>query len=927
MRIERLDIYGYGKWVDTTFDLSKDVHLFYGMNEAGKSTLMSFMHSILFGFPTRNSALLRYEPRESSRYGGRITATDPRFGEVIIERTHGKVTGNVTVTLEDGTTGKDELLETILHGMTRESFQHIFSFSLTDIEQVHKLNKNQLSRYLLNIGAHGTEYYLELVDQFQADADKMYRPSGRVLALNKQLAVLEKQEQKLAALEKQNEGYLSLIEQLNHENHAIEKIEAKQQKTETKLEEAREFKKQWHIYQEIHQLEAEIKKIDLPPLKEDGRYLLDEYKREKADLNGKLQEVQVKTNQAKQVLEQPEMIETYIEHKEAFHQIENQLPELAEQLRDFENNTEKRAVLLKDMLQLEEKLQITNQPMYPTPFSEAEKAEAIMWQQQLTHNSEQLAQRSTELQEVEHALNLKNQKLDQFDQLMWDNQEFKEVEKELTEPEIKSVSKIGPIVFAITGIILGALAFFTPSPMSWVIGFMALLAFGVAVIQLKSKPKITTNPLLEKEFEKQVSFKKEWQELLVEADALQAKAQALKAQQAEILQTETTIKSQWVALLGEHHLPQLVELTDATILFEQVEQLHVAVKEDEYLTAQQNQLKQNLDKETAPVSAVLNLQLNQSFQEKIVHIRQFLTQVKQIMAHEEEKLDQLNALKLEEKQLKSSIEHANTKIRDLIETANVKEEAEFIQLYAEKEKEDQKKSRVQFLKENVPTYDAQQVLPDLESVEHKVSSFHKELNDLKELKNQAIHDMTNTKLSIEQLEKDGTYTDELQLYENEKATAQRLVDEWISDKLAAGMIKWTLGQVTKDRFEEIITDAETYFHLLTDGEYERIVFKEDELFVQHENGHVVDVRVLSRGTSEPLYVAIRLAYIKNTRDMMELPVIMDDPFVNFDERRRENMYRLLQSLSSDLQIIYFTFDDTAFKYFKKDQMTNLEMRK
>src|SRR5699024_9198992 len=84
--------------------------------------------------------------------------------------------------------------------------------------------------------------------------------------------------------------------------------------------------------------------------------------------------------------------------------------------------------------------------------------------------------------------------------------------------------------------------------------------------------------------------------------------------------------------------------------------------------------------------------------------------------------------------------------------------------------------------------------------------------------------------------------------------------------------------------------------------------------------HVVDVRVLSRGTAEPLYVAIRLAYIKNTRDMMELPVIMDDPFVNFDEKRRENMYRLLQELSTDLQIIYFTFDDTAFGYFREHKM-------
>ena len=352
MRMKRFDIYGYGKWVDTTFDLTEDVHLFYGMNEAGKSTLMSFIHSILFGFPTRNSIFLRYEPRESSRYGGKITATAPRFGEVIIERIHGKVTGNVTVTLEDGTTGKEELLESVLHGMTRESFQNIFSFSLTDIENVHQLNKNQLSRYLLNIGAHGTEHYLELIDQFQADADKIYRPSGRVLALNKQLATLEKQEKKLAELEKRNEGYLSLIEQFNTENKEIESIELKQTRREKKLADAQEFKKQLHIFEEIQTLEADIQKIDLPPLKEDGRYLLDEYKREKSDLNGKLQEVQVKTNSAKQTLEQPEMIETYIEHKEAFNHLENQLPELVEQLRDFENITERRGVLQKELTNL-----------------------------------------------------------------------------------------------------------------------------------------------------------------------------------------------------------------------------------------------------------------------------------------------------------------------------------------------------------------------------------------------------------------------------------------------------------------------------------------------------------------------------------------------------------------------------------------------
>lgn len=927
MRLMTLNIYGYGKWVDTTFDLTEDVHLFYGMNEAGKSTLMSFIHSILFGFPTRNSTLLRYEPRESSRYGGKIIASDPRFGEVIIERIHGRVTGNVTVTLEDGTTGTDELLGTVLHGMSRESFQNIFSFSLTEIENVHQLNKNQLSRYLLNIGAHGTEYYLELVDQFQAEANKIYRPSGRVLALNKQLATLEKQEQKLAELEKRNEGYLSLIEQFNAENKEIESIETKQNRRELKLADALEFEKQLHIFEEIHTLEKEIKKINLPPLKEDGRYLLEEYKREKSDLHGKLQEVQVKTNTAKQTLTEPEMIETYLEHKEAFNSLENQLPELVEQLRDFENTTEKRGNVQKKLMQLEETLGITNQPVYPTPFNEQEKNGAFNWQKQLAEQTDKQQVLTIEMQQTDHEINLKNQKLDQYDELMWDNQEFKNAEEELNEPEPTKQNKGPSLLIGLLGMGLGIAAFFTSTPLNWVLGAAGIIAFIMAFTLLKQKSVREPNHFLEKEYAKQVSYKEEWQTLLTESDALQARYQELISQNETLTKNKAAIKSQWVSLLRGHHLPDFFELADADRLFAEVDQLQAAVIEDETVTKRLAGLKSNLEQETVSISEIMQLDSNQTVQDKISIFREYLTHVKTEIAREQEKLDQLNALKLEEKQLKSSIENVDIKIQHLIETAGIKEEAAFIELYKQKEKVDEKKSRVQFLKENAPTYDANKMLPNRATIERQITSFHKELEELKGLKNQAIRAMTNTKLSIEQLEKDGTYTEELQIFENEKATAQRLVDEWVSDKLAAGMIKQTLNQVTKDRFEEIITDAEEYFRVLTDGEYERIVFKEDELFVQMQNGHVVSVRVLSRGTAEPLYVAIRLAYIKNTRDMMELPVIMDDPFVNFDEKRRENMYRLLQELSADLQIIYFTFDDTAFGYFREDQMTNLEMRK
>ena len=416
--------------------------------------------------------------------------------------------------------------------------------------------------------------------------------------------------------------------------------------------------------------------------------MLDEYKREKADLNGKLQEVQVKTNSAKQTLEQPEMIETYIEHKEAFNHLENQLPEIVEQLRDFENITEKRGVLQKELTNLEETLQITNQPFYPTIFDDQERNKVFNWRQELAKQAEQQQALILNMQQTEHELNLKNQKLDQFDDLLWDNQEFKNAEEELKAPEPKKQNNLPAILIAIVGIISGVLAFFTPSPLNWVMGLVGVLAIVIALTRMRPKETTQPNLFLKKEFEKQVSFKKEWQDLLGEADALQADYQVLLSKNKELIQDEMDLKARWTSLLRSHKLPQIFDIADAETLFKQVDQLHEAVVEDETLTNRQAQLKQTLETETASISEIMAIDSTSHFQEKITVFRQYLTQVKTEIAREQEKLDQLNALKQEEKQLKSSIENTTTKIQNLIDTAGVKEEAGFITLYQQKEKVD-----------------------------------------------------------------------------------------------------------------------------------------------------------------------------------------------------------------------------------------------
>ena len=76
MKIEKLIIYGFGKHENVTVDFTSGINVVYGLNEAGKTTIQQFILHVLFGFPQRNSALLRYEPKSGGKYGGQVQLVD-----------------------------------------------------------------------------------------------------------------------------------------------------------------------------------------------------------------------------------------------------------------------------------------------------------------------------------------------------------------------------------------------------------------------------------------------------------------------------------------------------------------------------------------------------------------------------------------------------------------------------------------------------------------------------------------------------------------------------------------------------------------------------------------------------------------------------------------------------------------------------------
>lgn len=937
MRIKQLDIYGYGKWVDQRFELNEGLQVFIGQNEAGKSTLMSFIHSILFGFPTRNSIFLRYEPQESSKYGGRIIAEDRVLGEIMIERIHGKVTGDVTVTLEDGTTGSDELLDQLLKGLSRENFQSIYSFSLTDIENVHQLDKSKLSRYLLNIGAHSTDYYLNLVDDFQKSAYDLYRPSGRIPPLNKQLTDIAAQEKKLEKLEQRNESYLELIKSQEEVNEKLEKLEQEEKDLQKQLRHLKEFTKELAVLKEIQSLKDEIAQINLPILKKDGQYFLEEYKKEIKETNETLEKIAVIIKNKEDSFLKPELIGAYQENKQEILTLEQDLPEMIEDLSQLEAVEKQLEENKQQIDELKQGLKIEAQDPSPDSFTTNEQVMIEDWLIAENQYSSQVDAFTMELQEIENQLNLKNQKADQYEELMWEDDYFKEIERQLQLDKKQAVEKPASYLLSkVTGVVGLAsilISLIIPLFNQWFVVGVGLLFLLISFLTYQKEKKreakgLTeahlSNSLLRNEYEKQRAIQSDWQILLAEIDAIQGSYQTKTEERTLLIKQKNELTDKWRKVLISKSLSTTHLFKDAEKVIEQVLQLKEIEEINKELMKTYSQLSEKLESRMSIVDEVLLVHEDLTLVEKMKHFRMYLKELNQLLETEQAKINELNTLKEKERQLILDLETATTQLNDLLETSGVKTEEEFLALYQKQAERERKKSRMQFLKENAPDFDADKPLPSREELVKKEEKLLEQLKKEAKKRAEIIDQRASIKVNITNLEKDGSYSEALQEFENQKAITQNLVDEWISDKVAAAIIQATLNQVTQERFEEIISEINRYFRLLTDDAYDKVLFKEDELFVQKKDGSVMGVKALSRGTAEPLYVAIRLAYIVKMEDVIRLPVVIDDAFVNFDQRRKENVYRLLDELSDKLQIIYFSFDADLRQEFSASQLIELE---
>lgn len=145
-----------------------------------------------------------------------------------------------------------------------------------------------------------------------------------------------------------------------------------------------------------------------------------------------------------------------------------------------------------------------------------------------------------------------------------------------------------------------------------------------------------------------------------------------------------------------------------------------------------------------------------------------------------------------------------------------------------------------------------------------------------------------------------------------------MAHEWSRNAVARRLLEEAKRRFEQERQPQVIRTASEIFADITQGAWVKIAasLEDSSLTVlpalEQGQGAPLPPSVLSRGTQEQLYLALRLAYIRNhATHATPLPVIMDDILVNFDPTRARQTAHALLALaqggtSPAHQVLFFT---------------------
>lgn len=306
MKISGLYIDGFGIFRNQALhDLPDRLVVIFGNNESGKSTAVSFIRSVLFGFPDGRSRENPYPPVAGGKYGGRLVVSDASRGEYIVERTAGKHGGSVIVTPPDGSIGGADMLQQLLGTATKDLFKNIYAFSLEELQTLTSLNNESVRGAIYGASAGtGIRALPDIENEIEKRMKDLFLSRGQKPEINRLLSHLKANKRELLKAQGAIDEYDRGVKRLGEIKNALAISHKDVVATEVELKKVESYLTLWEDWVGFSQAEKELsEKDEISEFPENGLARLDRLIEKQEDLRARTAQKNSKLDKLRRDLE------------------------------------------------------------------------------------------------------------------------------------------------------------------------------------------------------------------------------------------------------------------------------------------------------------------------------------------------------------------------------------------------------------------------------------------------------------------------------------------------------------------------------------------------------------------------------------------------------------------------------------------------
>ncbi|MGD9719790.1 MAG: AAA family ATPase [Pirellulales bacterium] len=1011
MKLTGLKIDGFGVWSGLELsDLSAELEVFYGANEAGKTTLMQFVRSMLYGFSGARRA--RYlPPARPGRSGGLLYAAAGQQHYAIGR--HTDEAGEAAV-VDNGRGGLAQpgSLEPLLGSVDEATFNNVFCFGLREIQELGTLSDTQAADelYELALGVDRVSL-VDVMRELETSRTRLLAPDERPSLVTQLLSQRERLSGEIDDLSQGTARYFALAAERDKLAGEISRLEAEVARFEKQGRElslARALQERWLRRAEVDERLRGLGGFESLP--DDALAQWDQLEARLARRKRRYEALAVQRRTLREriaalgindlLCRQALRLEALGEQQQWIASLETQVTDLAAELAELERRraegTQKFGIAaevsgqplskrgLSDLRGISKSLHKTRHELAALEHKAAVAAEvAAQHATQLTmavdgERSGGLTQALTETGELVTQLRKRVQIDQRLEQMSRREAELEEQSQEHLEKQILPTWVIvgvgGMFVLGCALVLLFLAGLVLPMSFSrvlgWPVGLIGVLAALTAALtkvwmehsasrqldtchaqlhqlgqqiqqaraerdELDTRLPRGGGPLVARlqGAEKALSQLEELLPLEAKREAAEREVMALSTQIHARQAQRSDLKKRWAQRLAELGLPRGLRPR-------QVRDYARRCAELAGMNTAAGQIKEALGRRRAEYEslagrisqAVADAGLSPRAEAPLAQLRACLAE----LAQQQSRLATRDGLQREivlagrrQKKLKRQARTLRGRRSLLLRAAGTDDALEFRRLaLAQAEAALLRAERITLAQEIAAAIagraDEEQIAAWL-AAPHELGRLEAHVADARRIA--AEH-------ASQALERRGEMNEQLKtLVDDRKLAHKRLELGIVEKRLRDALDRWRIVATCSLMLEAVrayyerehqppaLQEASTYLARLTRGRYVRVwtPLGEHRLLVNDDRGQSLNVELLSRGTREQLFLALRLALISSyARRGVRLPLVLDDVLVNFDAARARAAAVVLRDFArTGHQLLIFTCHEHIARMFRQ----------